>query len=341
MILVTGGTGFLGSHLLYNLCKSGHSVRAIKRKNSSLQLTKKVFSYYDKNPETLFSKIEWVEGDVLDIFSLLDALEGIKQVYHTAAIVSFEHSQKDTMMKTNVNGTANVVNAALEKKVSKLCFVSSIASLGRASGNKPIDEETHFTNSVNPSAYSISKFESEREVWRGISEGLNAVIINPSIILGPGNWDDGSAKLFQTVYKGLKFYTTGSNGFVDVNDVAQVMILLMESRVKNERFIVNAENVTYKSLFTMMAEALGVTPPNIKAGSFMSAVYWRVLKAKSLFTGKTPAVTKETANTARQHYQYNNKKLLKSIDFEYTPVSESVRRAGELFLKDKLLEVGF
>lgn len=339
MILVTGGTGFLGSHLLYHLCKSGHNVKALKRQSSSLQLTKKVFSYYDKNPEPLFSKIEWVEGDVLDIFSLLDALDGIKLVYHTAAIVSFENSQKNRMLKTNVNGTANVVNAALEKKVSKLCFVSSIASLGRASGNEPVDEETHFSNSINPSAYSISKFESEREVWRGINQGLNAVIVNPSVILGPGNWDEGSAKLFQTVFNGLKFYTTGSNGFVDVNDVANAMILLMESGIKNERFIINAENVTYKDLFTKMARALGVTPPNIKAGPYMSAFYWRILKAKSLFTGKTPAVTKETARTAQQNYQYNNGKLLKFIDFEYTPIRESVERTAKIFLKEKLLKV--
>jgi len=334
MILVTGGTGFLGSHLLFHLCKSGQNVRALKRKNSSLQLTKKVFSYYDKNPETIFSKIEWVEGDVLDIFSLLEVLDGIKQVYHTAAIVSFDHSQKNTVMRTNVNGTANVVNAALKKKISKLCFVSSVASIGRAPGDKLLDEETHFSSSINPSTYSISKFESEREVWRGINEGLNAVIVNPSIILGPGNWDEGSAKLFQTVYKGLKFYTTGSNGFADVNDVVKAMILLMESDIKNERFIINAENVTYKNLFTIMAEALNVTPPNIKAGSLMSAFYWRVLKALSLVTGKNPLVTKETANTAQQNYKYNNGKLLKSINFEYTPISESIERTAKIFLKE-------
>ncbi len=333
MILVTGGTGFVGSHLLYRLVSKGKNVRAIKRSCSSKEMVQQVFKRH--HAEEMLSAIEWVEADVLDQFALLDAMEAVKQVYHTAATVSFEPTGKSLMMQTNVTGTANVVNAALEKKIDKLCFVSSIAALGRTSGNKPVDEQTHFSSSVKPSAYSVSKFEAEREVWRGIHEGLNAVIVNPSIILGAGNWNEGSSKLFQTVYHGLKFYTTGSNGFVDVDDVSKAMILLMESDITNERFIISSENIRYQQLFTWMATSLGVPVPQKKAGALLSAVYWRALKVQSLLTGKAAVVTKETARTAQQHYRYNNSKFLKQFDFEYLPVQKSIEQAAKLFLQEK------
>jgi len=334
MILVTGGTGFVGAHLLYHLAKNGKKVKAIKRSNSSLQLTEKVFRWYDKEASKLLSNIEWAEADVLDLHSLLEVFEGVRQLYHTAAMVSFEPSEKELLLKTNISGTANVVNAALDKKIDKLVFVSSIAALGRSSDEKLIDEETHFSSSVNPSTYSISKFESEREIWRGIHEGLNAVIVNPSVILGPGDWETGSAKLFQTVKNGLKFYTTGSNGFVDVNDVARAMIILMESNVTNERFLVTAENINYKQLFFWMAEELGVPTPKYKAGTLLSSFYWRALKARKLLTGKTAVITKETAKTAQQVYRYDNSKFQNAFDFQYIPVHESIKRTAKIFLEE-------
>ncbi len=339
MILVTGGTGFLGAHLLYNLTSIGNKVRAIKRDSSSLNLVNIIFSYYDSNPDRLLKKIEWVTADVLDIYSLREAFGGVSQLYHTAAMVSFEPHLKEQMYKINVSGTANVVNIALEQGISKMCYVSSIAALGRASKGKPVTENTHFSSSVNPSAYSVSKFESEREVWRGIHEGLNTVIVNPSVIIGPGNWNAGSSKLFQTVYKGLKFYTTGSNGFVDVNDVAKVMILLMNSDIVNEQFIISAENVSYQQLFTWIADSLGVPAPKYKANALLSAVYWRMLKAWSFITGKAALVTQETARTAQQHYQYDNSKFLNRFDFEYLPVRKSIEQAASLLSKD-LIETG-
>ena len=333
MILVTGGTGFVGSHLLYHLVKDGKRVNAIKRSSSSMMLIQKVFS--SKNAENLFENINWIEADVLDIFSLIKAFEGISEVYHAAAAVSFDPAGKKLMMQTNVEGTANVVNAALEKKLRKLCFISSIAALGRTPATKPIDEDTHFSSSVNPSTYSISKYESEREIWRGIHEGLNAVIVNPSVILGLGDWNNGSSKLFQTVYDKLMFYTTGSNGFVDVNDVAKAMVLLMESDLTNDRFIISAENLKYKQLFSMIAEALKVPPPRYKAGVLLSAAYWRALKAKALITGKQPLVTKETAHTAQQHSRYNNSKFLNQFDFSYVSIQQSIKQAAEIFLEEQ------
>ncbi len=332
MILVTGGTGFVGSHLIYRLVANGNKVRAIKRENSSLDLVNRVFSR--NHTENLLTNIEWIKADVLDLFSLLDAFEGVSHVYHAAATVSFEPAEKELMMRINKEGTANVVNAALEKKISKLCFVSSIAALGRASDNKLINEDTHFSSSVKPSVYSISKFEAEREVWRGIHEGLNAVIVNPSIILGAGDWNSGSTQLFKTVYNGLKFYTSGSNGFVDVNDVVVAMIKLMESDVSGEQFIVSAENISYRQLFNMIAEALKVPAPKYLAGKVLSNIYWRALKVHSAITRKQPLVTKESARTAQQLYLYDNSKLLKTIEFKYIPVNQTINETAEIFLKE-------
>jgi len=334
MILVTGGTGFIGAHLLYHLVNSGKNIRALKRKSSSLDLIQKIFGYYTPESDELLKKIEWIEGDVLDIYSLLDAFEGIEHLYHTAAVVSFHPKDKTKLVRTNAEGTKNVVNAALDRKVGKLCHVSSIGALGRADGSGLVDETRHWS-SKKSSVYSTSKHEAEREVWRGIAEGLNAVIVNPSIVLGPGNWDAGSPQVFQTMWKGLKFYTGGTNGFVDVNDVAKAMILLMESCISGERFILNAENIAYKQFFEWMATAMHLPAPKYKAGPLLSGVGWRALKVMSLFTGKPSSITKETAKTANQHYRYANHKIKAATGMAFIPVKKSVEQTVKFFLLDK------
>jgi nucleoside-diphosphate-sugar epimerase len=335
MNTVTGGTGLLGAHLLFHLLQKVEKVRALKRKDSSLKLVKRVFSWYTNDPESLLSKIEWVDGDILDIFSLEKLFDGAQNVFHTAARVSFDKNDRELLLKTNIEGTANVVNVLLEMKDVKLCHVSSIGAFGRVSDRKKlITEKTHFSTSENPSVYSISKYESEREVWRGIVEGLDAVIVNPSIILGPGNWNKGSSKLFTTVYKSLNFYTGGENGFVDVNDLAKIMIRLMESDISGEQFIVSAENVTYWQFFQWMAEALKVKPPEKKAGKLLSSLTWRALKVKELVTGEKSSITRETAQTAQQVYRYDNSKLLKTIDFKYTPIKQTIQKTATIFLRE-------
>ncbi len=336
MNAVTGGTGLVGAHLLYKLTAQGKKVKALKRKNSSTELVRKVFSWYADDPEQLLSQVQWVEGDLLDIFSLETFFEKADVVYHCAAMVSFEGKDQTILLKNNIEGTANVVNTLLGYPGVKLCYVSSIGALGRVSDSKKlITEKTHFSSSVNPSVYSVSKYEAEREVWRGMEEGLLAVIVNPSIILGPGDWDKGSTKLFSTVYNGLHFYTGGINGFVDVNDLTEIMIRLVEKNVFGEQFIISAENVSYEQLFNWMAEALQVKPPKHKAGKFLSGLAWRALKVKSLATGKTSSITRETAQTAQQIYRYDNRKLFRYLDFKYTPVRETVQKTAAIFLKEK------
>jgi len=338
MILVTGGTGLVGSHLLFDLVSSGKKVRALKRKSSNFDNINKVFRYYSDDVEKLFEKIEWVDGDVLDIFSLEDAMKDISEIYHCAAIVSFDPGDEDFLMKINVEGCANIVNIALEKKIKKLCYVSSVAALGRAENNGFIDEKTHWMSSNKKSHYSISKYGGEREIWRGIEEGLDAVIVNPSIILGPGNWNSGSSRFFTTIWKGLKFYTKGVNGFVDVRDVVKAMVQLMESKIKNERFILNSENISYQKLLNLISKYLNKKSPRIHAGKFLSAITWREEKIRSFFTGSKPFITKETAHTANCNYYYSTKKIEKMLNFKFTPIEKTIKDNAALFLKDILKE---
>ena len=335
MIFVTGGTGLTGAHLLYRLAQKEEKILALKRESSDTGMTAKIFSFYSEEPEKLLSKIEWVNGDILDIHSLLPHINKGDAVYHTAALVSFDPAEKTQIMETNVAGTANVVNACLEKKAGKLAYVSSVAALGRAGNNEMTTEESDWKADADRSPYAISKYEAEREVWRGTAEGLKAVIVNPSIILGPGDFSKGSLKMFRTVYNGLKVYTPGMNGYVDVNDVAEALIRLMESDITGERFLLNGANVSYKELFEMMARALGVDAPKYKAGRLLSEMSWRVLKIQALLTGKRPLITKQTARTANSIYRYSSQKIKKATGMQFTPIADTMERAASFFLQEK------
>ncbi|MFO7613423.1 MAG: NAD-dependent epimerase/dehydratase family protein [Bacteroidales bacterium] len=332
MILVTGATGLVGSFLILELLKKGSTVQALKRPASDLTMIRNVFDRYAENAGDLFNRIEWVEGDILDIFSLEDAMEGITEVYHCAALVSFLPGDRKKLMRVNVEGTANVVNAALEKNIRKLCHVSSIAALGRPeSQHEVIDENLVWKASKNNSNYAVSKYGAEREVWRGVAEGLDAVVVNPSVILGVAGPSMGSSRLFNVVWEGLKFYPPGQNGFVDVRDVAWAMVLLMESDIRNERFILNGENVTYKRLFDLIAEGFGKKGPQIGVGPVLAGLSWRVEKVLSGIKGRKPLVTRETARTAVQRYEYSNQKILRTLNFEFTPIEETIRHFCDVF----------
>lgn len=337
MILVTGGTGFLGAHLLFRLTSNGHKVTALKRNASTIRLTEKIFSHYSNEPAALLNMIKWVEGDLLDINSLLDVFKDVDQLYHIAALVSLNEGDNKLLLETNVQGTANVVNAALEKNVTKMCYVSTIGALGYEADHEIIDEETPWDTSVKKSDYSKSKHEAEREVWRGMAEGLNAVIVNPSVIIGPGDWNNGSPKIFSTVYNGLKFYPRGTNGFVDVNDVVTAMVKLMNSDITTSRFIVNSENISYQQLFSWIAEGLNVPEPKYKAGKLLGEAGWRIAKLLSIFNSKSPAITQSAVQSSSRYYSYSNNKLLHAIDIKMMPVKESVEKTAKLFLNDRKL----
>lgn len=334
MILVTGGTGFVGAHLLYDLCQKHEHIRAIKRQSSDIELVRNTFAYYSNEVDALFQKIEWLEADISDYYSLEKAFKGATQIYHSAAIVSFREEDRQTMMEMNVQGTANVVNAALYNKVEKLCHVSSIAAIGRAEKGQLANEETPWKESDKSSPYSQSKYKAELEVWRGIAEGLPAVIVNPSIILGPGKWNSGSAAMFLTFWKGLKFYTPGINGFVYVRDVCKAMITLMERSILGKRFILNAENVGYQKVFNEMSLKLGRPKPSIAVKPWMSELSWRLLKLISFFTRKDPLITKATARSSMQICKYSNQKIKNTIGMEFVSVEEMIELTSIQFLRE-------
>ncbi|MBU2649634.1 MAG: NAD-dependent epimerase/dehydratase family protein [Bacteroidetes bacterium] len=333
MNLVTGGTGLVGSHLLLELARKNIPVRAIFRDPEKIELARKVFEAYEDPGMELFGRIQWVKGDILDVPSLEDAMVDVDHVYHAAGVVSFHPKGRAMMMKINVEGTANVVNVALAGNVKKLCHVSSIAALGRAENDGMVDEHTEWKTSRENSYYAISKYGAEREVWRGMEEGLDANIVNPSIILGFAQPDQGSTQMFETAWNGLKYYTLGVNGYVDARDVSRAMRLLMESDIRNERFILNAANLTYQELFNIMADVMGKKRPSIKVNKFMSEVSWRAEKVKSLITGKSPLITRETARTAMTTYRYSSDKICERIGFEFTDIDQTIRELYQLFKK--------
>lgn len=311
MILVTGATGLLGTHLLQQLQQEGRQLRAI----------------YRSQPLQQFNNVEWVQADILDIISLEKAMEGIEQVYHCAGMVSFHPKQKAQLYKVNVQGTANVVNACISSGVKKLLHVSSVSAMGRKRNNVTVNESMQWTKETGNSEYGKSKYLAEMEVWRGIGEGLNAVMANPAVILGCSNWDDGSVAIFKNAYKEFPWFTDGVSGFVDVLDTVNAMIRLMESEASAERFIISAENIAFKEMFTMIANAFGKKPPHKIVSPLLAKLIWRIEAFKSFFTGKRPLLTKETADTAQQKVYFDNSKLLQQLPgFAFRPMQETVER---------------
>ena len=297
-----------------------------------MSLLNKVLSRYGFHE--IPSNIEFVYGDLTDYDILEEAMKDVDEVYHCAAVVSFDPSDKKSIMTINVEGTKNMVNAALYCRVKKFCHVSSIAALGRALEGEPIDEESPWTQSKNNSVYSISKHEAEMEVWRGIAEGLNATIVNPSLILGAGRWNTSSCELFATIAKGFPFYTEGVNGFVDVKDVVRAMIILMENNKFGQRYCLNGALISYKELFSLMADNFKVKAPHIKVGKTLSEIAWRIFWFFGKLQGKKPLITKETARTATRIYSYSSNKIIKDLNFKFTPIDESIKYICEIYLDE-------
>lgn len=312
MIFVTGGTGLLGSYLLRDLVARGKQVSAL---------------YRSTIPSEAYAKsVNWIQGDILDTVLLEEAMEKAEEVYHCAAIVSFNPAKKYHLLKVNAEGTANVVNAAIKTGIRKLVHVGSVSALGKSKEGAIITENDKWNEEdKNNSAYGKSKYFAELEVWRGVSEGLNAIIINPSTILGVGNWNDGSAALFKKAWEEFAWYTDGSAGFVDAADVASVMIQLMESDITDEKFIVSAENIPFKTVFTQMAEAFGKKPPHKKASAATIQLLCILEKWRSLVTKQEPLITKATANTAQRKTLYDNSKLLSLLPgFQYKLIQKTI-----------------
>lgn len=333
MILVTGGTGLVGAHLLYHLLLENDVVRATHRKNSDLQAVKNVFSYYTTNFESYFNKIEWVEADITDIYLLEKAFENVTEVYHSAALISFNPKDYSKMRKINIEGTSNIVNLCIDKSVKKLCFVSSIATIEKSVKKKMIDEDCEWNTETNNYGYAITKYGAEMEVWRASQEGVEVVIVNPGVILGAGFWNSGPGELFSKINNGLNFYADGITGYVAVTDVVKIMLELMKSNIKNERYILVSENVSFKEVFFQIADGLGKKRPTIKVTKFMSAIAWRFGKIVAAITRKPPVLTKQSSKSIHSKYYYSSEKIQKAINFKFEPVSETIKSVCELYKK--------
>ncbi len=321
-ILVTGGTGLLGSHLIAQLLNKGNQIKALSRNEYNRDI---VFNIYQKLfPGEAFpcQNIHWVKGELSDYALLLEIMNGIDLVYHCAALVSFNPKLEAGLLQINVRGTANMVNAALENGVAKFCHVSSTAALGKEDVEGFIDEQSIRNHADSYSVYSLSKFYAETEVWRGIEEGLKAVIINPSVIIGPGNWNQSSMRLFKTVDNGMPFYTNGITGYVDVRDVVSIMMELMNRDIFSERFCISAHNLSVQQVFTEIAIRINKKPPSIEAKPWMIALAYRWGKLVFSFGGKEPGLTKDSAKSAFTKHYYSSEKIKKLLDYQFYSVDE-------------------
>ena len=336
MILVTGGTGLVGSHLLYQLVKSNNKVRATYRRKKTLERVSHVFGYYSSDAKTLFEKIEWIEADINDIPRLQIAFKDITHVYHCAAFVSFEPDKYHQLRKINIEGTANIVNLSISHGIEKLCYVSSIAAIGHnEDSEKLISEETEWNPEADNSVYAITKYGAELEVWRGAQEGLEAVIVNPGIVLGAGYWKGGSSgNLFRQIHDGMKYFVNGVVGYVDVFDVTEAMIKLMQSDIINERYILIAENLSFKTFQYKVAKLLNVKPPRKEAKPWLLSLAWRLDWLSNKLLRKRRSLSKQTAKSAVSITKYDNSKLKNALGFEFKTVDESINEVCRLYLKD-------
>jgi dihydroflavonol-4-reductase len=332
MNLVTGSTGLVGTHMMWHLLQLNEPVRALRRADSNVGQVLELFEFFDpKNGKLYFDKIEWFWGDVNEISTLLDACEGCSIIYHVAALVSYHSADRKNMYRVNVEGTANVVNAALEKKVKKLCHVSSIAALGKVNSGEWVDELTEWKDSKNNTHYGITKFLSEMEVWRGVQEGLDAVVINPGLIIGPGDFERSSGTLFSLLHSGLSYYPTGGTGVIAAMDVARIMHRLAHSDVINERFIAVAENVSMQELFGQISTALGKTrgtkPIQSSLLQLIRLLHW----IREKFTGIKAKVTRESVMNTSIRVYYKTDKLKNIFPENLLPIHEAVQQTAHFF----------
>jgi len=332
--LVTGATGFIGAHVLYQLvCKKGKA-RALYRNRDRIGVTEKIFGYYETDAPEAMKQVEWVPGDVTDLPGLMEVTRDVSCVYHVAGRVTFSKRERKDADLVNIGGTANIVNACLENGVQRLCHVSSIAVLGDAENGGMIDETVLNRPAASHSYYGKGKYLGEMEVWRGICEGLEAVIVNPSVVIGPGFWLGAGAPLFTRVYRGLSFYPGGQCGYVDVRDVASFMIRLAESDISGKRFILSAENLSHRDFINLVADAMGKKRPVYRVTRAAGTAACLVEKLRSWVTGQAPSLYRHALKIAEEKTSYDNRKVLDAVGGSFVSIQDSVSDAVQLFLSE-------
>lgn len=332
MIIVTGGTGMLGAHILFKLTEKGYKPKAFKRPESSTAECRNIFSFYSDKANELFEQVRWTDCDITDYENLSRELTEGDTVIHAAALVSFSRKDRKRLRETNVGGTENIVNICLQKKIKKLCHISSVAALSKQNADKETDETIGEMN-PNISEYSKTKYLAETEVWRGINEGLNAVILNPSVILGPGKTSSGSGSLFAKALAGNRFYTEGGTGFVDVNDTADAVLYALEQDISGERFVLNGDNISYRTLFNELADNLGSKAPHRKAGKSLLKTAAFFEKILSLLKGRSPKLTPEVIRSALTFTRYSNEKARSRLNINFCSPQQSIQKYAPYYLK--------
>ena len=332
-VFLTGSTGLVGGHLLIHLHHSGRRVRALIRPSSSFEQLHLICVFYRQSFEELFEAVDWVYGDTLDYISLCDLLNGAEEVFHCAGIVSFDSRNSRQLFQTNIQGTSNMVDAAIKCSVKRFCFISSISALGNTNGPNFINEETPRMNEEIYSVYSDSKFRSELEVWRANSEGLETVILNPGVVLGPGISSKGSLLLFQTVQKGMPFYTNATTGYIDVRDICRAGIELMEKGLFGKRFILVSENIGDKELLSMIALEFKVKPPRYHVGKKLLQLSACLSEFISKLMGLEPKLTKDLVKAVQCPHKYSSQQIKTALNFQFTPLRKTIQDTC-LFIKE-------
>ena len=333
MILVTGGTGLVGSHLIYQLTLENNVIRATHRADSDIERVKLLFKFYSKDFDQLFKKIEWIEADLNNLSQLQDAFKDISFVYHCAACISFDPSRYETLRRVNIRGTANIVNLCIKNKIKKLCHVSSVATLGY--NIKEIDENNYWDGNKHKSAYAISKYGAEMEVWRGVQEGVKSVIINPGVIIGPGFSKSAFGTIIKMVTNKKRFHTCGKTGYVDVRDISNIMIRLMNSKIENERYILVNKNLSYKKVIDMVSSNLGLKNKStfVSKSKLKIALLFDLVSSK--FFNKERRLSKALCKTLTRNFNYSSKKIKKNLNFEFTSILETFEKSCQFYSQEK------
>ena len=327
MILVTGSSGLLGSHILYDLIGKRESVRAVYRSERRKNRVKKLFEYYNKtlNQFHNFEDVEWYQADVLDIDALEESFSGVQKVIHCAALVSFHKLDFHRCMTINRTGTENVVNLCLKKKVHKLCYISSTAALG--SYGNPITEKTRWEPGKEVSGYSVSKYSAEKEAFRGAAEGLNTSIVNPCLIIGPGNWHRSSRTILKAGSKGMKYYPPGGNAIVDARDVSNIVLKLLYSEESGEKYLTIGHNLSFKDLLGLIAKSMNQKAPTKKLNKTLA--YFTAATIENIYRifRKRSPISIESIQSAYKTLEYSNEKVKKRFDYEFHTLEDTMDNA--------------
>ena len=335
-IAITGATGLVGSHLLAELISRGFRDFTLPVRSAS-RVRRMTATLDREGVDHSNARFNVLEIELTNPVELKDAFTGIDTVFNCAAAVSLGAMDEQKLIDGNVQIARHVVNACLDAGVGKLVHVSSIAALGEAPEGAEYIDETMVPESLSGMpAYYAGKLLSENEVMRGVACGLRAVVVNPAVILGAGDWHSGSTAMVPYMTMGIPFYTEGVTGMVDVKDVARAMADLAEYEdAVGQRYILCGANISYKEFLTLSARSSGAKPPRIRTGRSMLGTAWRGAWLWSKLTGSQPLFNKDLTQVLLKKTRYSTEKIKNTLNFEFTPIGETIDRIVKQYLAEE------